>query len=119
VAQTEVHRNLHRTFGGVHWPRTAPQPVVIRHERRSTRAPPPGKNIARPAPRGKHVECSPAKRSYEGQPITLAALKLAPLVFVRPGELRRAEWTEFDLDASAFGPSGQTEQREALIGLRS
>jgi integrase len=34
---------------------------------------------------------------YDGQPITLAALKLAPLVFVRPGELRTAEWSEFDL----------------------
>ena len=27
------------------------------------------------------------------------ALQLAPLVFVRPGELRKAEWTEIDLDA--------------------
>jgi integrase len=35
---------------------------------------------------------------YEGQPITAAALKLAPLVFVRPGELRGARWPEFDLD---------------------
>ena len=29
---------------------------------------------------------------YEGQPITAAALKLAALVFVRPGELRGALW---------------------------
>lgn len=35
---------------------------------------------------------------YSGQPATMAALKLAPLTFVRPGELRAAEWTEFDLD---------------------
>jgi integrase len=28
-----------------------------------------------------------------------SALRLAPLVFVRPGELRRAEWTDIDLDA--------------------
>lgn len=35
---------------------------------------------------------------YQGQPVTQAALKLAPLVFVRPGELRAAEWSEFDLD---------------------
>ena len=28
----------------------------------------------------------------------LCALKLAPMLFVRPGELRQAEWTEFDLD---------------------
>jgi integrase len=36
---------------------------------------------------------------YRGQPGTEAALKLAPLVFVRPGELRAAEWHEFKLDA--------------------
>jgi integrase len=36
---------------------------------------------------------------YKGMPITRAALQLAPLVFVRPGELRKAEWSEFDLDA--------------------
>jgi len=36
---------------------------------------------------------------YGGYPATLAALKLAPLVFVRPGELRQAEWKDFDLDA--------------------
>lgn len=36
---------------------------------------------------------------YRGQPVTQAALKLAPLTFVRPGELRGAEWSEFNLDA--------------------
>jgi integrase len=35
---------------------------------------------------------------YDGQPSTAAALKLAPLLFVRPGELRAAEWSEFSLD---------------------
>jgi integrase len=35
--------------------------------------------------------------SYDGQPVTALALRLAPLVFVRPGELRAAEWSEFDL----------------------
>lgn len=34
---------------------------------------------------------------YEGQPTVQAALRLAPLVFVRPGELRHAEWTEINL----------------------
>jgi integrase len=34
---------------------------------------------------------------FEGQAVTRYALKLAPLVFVRPGELRKAEWTEFNL----------------------
>jgi integrase len=35
---------------------------------------------------------------YDGQPNTGAALKLAPYVFVRPGELRAAEWSEIVLD---------------------
>jgi integrase len=39
-----------------------------------------------------------AIEGYSGQPVTAYALKLAPLLFVRPGELRHAEWTEFDLD---------------------
>jgi integrase len=43
-----------------------------------------------------------AIESYKGMPITRAALQLAPLVFVRPGELRKAEWTEFDLDAAEW-----------------
>jgi integrase len=33
---------------------------------------------------------------YEGAFVTQCALKFAPLVFVRPGELRHAEWQEFD-----------------------
>ena len=39
---------------------------------------------------------------YSGQPITAMALKLAPLVFVRPGELRGAEWSEFDLEGAEW-----------------
>jgi integrase len=35
---------------------------------------------------------------YSGQPGTEIALKLAPLLFVRPGELRAARWEEFDLE---------------------
>lgn len=39
---------------------------------------------------------------YTGHPTTVAALKLAPLVFVRPGELRTAEWAEIDLEAAEW-----------------
>lgn len=38
-----------------------------------------------------------AIESYKGMPVTRAALQLAPLVFVRPGELRKAEWSEIDM----------------------
>ncbi len=40
--------------------------------------------------------------AYGGHPAAVAALKLTPLVFVRPGELRTAEWAEFDLDAAEW-----------------
>lgn len=43
-----------------------------------------------------------AIHGYEGHPVTRAALKLAPLVFLRPGELRHAEWAEIDLDAALW-----------------
>jgi len=38
---------------------------------------------------------------YNGHPTTEAALKLAPLLFVRPGELRGARWEEFTLDGDS------------------
>jgi len=44
---------------------------------------------------------------FAGQPVTLAALKLAPLVFVRPGELRNAEWGELDLDGAIWRIPGE------------
>jgi len=40
--------------------------------------------------------------AYEGHPYAMAALKLAPMLFVRPGELRGAEWQEIDLDAAEW-----------------
>ena len=39
---------------------------------------------------------------YQGGHVVQAALKLAPLVFVRPGELRTARWTDVDLDAAEW-----------------
>ncbi|MNE04361.1 Prophage CP4-57 integrase [compost metagenome] len=35
---------------------------------------------------------------YEGSAITRYALRIAPLVFVRPGELRHAQWKDIDLE---------------------
>jgi len=43
-----------------------------------------------------------ALHGYDGHPVVEAALKLAPLVFVRPGELRAAEWSEIDLEAAEW-----------------
>jgi integrase len=39
---------------------------------------------------------------YQGHHSVVGALKLAPLVFTRPGELRGAEWEEFDLEAAEW-----------------
>jgi integrase len=40
--------------------------------------------------------------AYGGHASTVAALKLAPMLFLRPGELRNAEWNEIDLDKATW-----------------
>lgn len=40
--------------------------------------------------------------SYQGTFVVKCALKLAPMLFVRPGELRAAEWAEIDLEAGIW-----------------
>ena len=53
---------------------------------------------------------------YEGGLIVRCALRLAPLVFVRPGELRRAEWTEIDWDkAQWIIPAEKMKMREKHV----
>jgi integrase len=39
---------------------------------------------------------------YEGTPVVAAAMKLAPLTFVRPGELRSMRWSDVDMDADEW-----------------
>jgi integrase len=49
---------------------------------------------------------------FDGQPTTSAALSLAPHVFVRPGELRQAEWSEFNIPAAIWTiPAQKTKMR--------
>ena len=51
--------------------------------------------------------------AYEGSFITRCALQLAPLTFVRPGELRHAEWSEIDLDSAEWNlPAEKMKMRE-------
>ena len=51
--------------------------------------------------------------SYQGEFPTRCALRLAPLVFVRPGELRHAEWSEIDLAAAEWNiPAAKMKTRE-------
>lgn len=50
---------------------------------------------------------------YEGSLIVKSALRLAPLVFVRPGELRKAEWSEIDLENALWSiPAEKMKMKE-------
>ena len=54
-----------------------------------------------------------AIEGYSGDVTTRAALKLSALLFVRPGELRHAEWAEIDLDACEWNiPAGKMKMRQ-------
>jgi len=53
---------------------------------------------------------------FSGQPLTHLALKLTPHVFVRPGELRRAEWSEFDLEKAIWTiPAAKMKMRDPHV----
>ncbi len=52
----------------------------------------------------------------EGQPVTKLAMQLAPHVFVRPGELRAAEWPEFDFTKAIWRiPAERTKKRKEHV----
>ncbi|MDA8350860.1 MAG: tyrosine-type recombinase/integrase [Pseudomonadota bacterium] len=74
---------------------------------RGALAPVPTKNRAAITDPAQVGELLRALDGYQGEPATAAALKLAPLTFVRPGELRGAEWREFDLDAAEWRIPGE------------
>lgn len=61
-----------------------------------------------------------AIHDYRGTLISRCALRFAPLVFVRPGELRFAEWSEFDLERGQWNiPKSKmkTRQQPHLVPL--
>jgi len=56
---------------------------------------------------------------YAATPVVRAALKLAPMLLLRPGEFRKAEWSEIDLDGALWTvPAARMkrELREKLLG---
>ncbi|MRR16236.1 MAG: DUF4102 domain-containing protein [Deltaproteobacteria bacterium] len=78
---------------------------------------------ALPQPQEKHraaitepVEVGKLLRSiddYSGSLVVKCALKIAPLVFVRPGELRHMEWTELDFENAQWNiPAGKMKMKE-------
>lgn len=58
---------------------------------------------------------------YQGSFLTKCALRLAPLLFVRPGELRQAEWAEIDMERAEWNiPAEKMKMRQAhLVPLSS
>lgn len=65
--------------------------------------------ITSPAQLGKLLR---AIDEYGGQPATKAALQLMAILFQRPGELRAAEWGEFDLDKAVWSiPAARMKMR--------
>lgn len=52
---------------------------------------------------------------FSGQYATGCALKLAPLLFLRPGELRAGEWVEIDLDGGLWTiPAARMKHKKAI-----
>ncbi|MGP8475048.1 tyrosine-type recombinase/integrase [Burkholderia sp. PR2] len=89
----------------------------------------PAKDLigAIPAPVEKHfaaitepIKVGEMLRAFDGFSGTfpvLCALKLAPMLFVRPGELRQAEWSEFDLDKGEWRYHVSKTKTEHLVPL--
>jgi integrase len=55
-----------------------------------------------------------ASEAYNGGPIVRAALKLAPILFQRPGNLRTMRWVDLNLDAALWSiPSEDMKRTKA------
>jgi len=53
-----------------------------------------------------------AIEGFDGQPTTIAALKLMPILFPRPGELRLSRWPEYDFAKAVWTiPADRTKMR--------
>lgn len=70
--------------------------------------------ILDPRPMGELLR---AMHGYQGDLVTRAALRLAPMLFVRPGELRAARWEEFDLAAAEWRYTVSKTQSLHLVPL--
>jgi integrase len=55
--------------------------------------------------------------AYQGSPVTMSALKLAPLFFVRPGELRSARWADIDLAAAEWRYTASKTKTPHIVPL--
>lgn len=81
---------------------------------RGALAPPVSKSRAAVTDPAKVGDLLRAIEGYAGQLATRCALRLAPLLFVRPGELRAMEWAELNLDGAEWRiPAERMKMREA------
>ena len=67
----------------------------------------------------KAAEVLRALDGYEGTLPVCCALRLAPLVFVRPGELRHAQWEDIDLDAAEWRYTVTKTKTQHIVPLSS
>ncbi len=60
-----------------------------------------------------------AIHGYRGTMVVSAAVRLAPLVFVRPGELRQARWADIDMDAAEWRYTASKTNTPHIVPLAS
>lgn len=71
------------------------------------------KHMAAPTEPKAVAELIKAIDSFSGSFVVKCALQLAPIWFVRPGELRKAEWAEFDIDNAVWNiPAEKMKMRQ-------
>ena len=78
-----------------------------------------GKHFASVTEPKKVAEVLRVLESYEGTLTVRCALRLAPLVFVRPGELRHAQWADIDLEAAEWRYTVTKTNTQHIVPLAS
>lgn len=58
-----------------------------------------------------------AMDAYAGAPTTITALQLAPILFTRPGEMRKARWADIDLDNALWSFTASKTQQPHTVPL--
>lgn len=76
-----------------------------------------GGNFASITEPAKVAELLRAIDGFKGTFVVKCALEIAPSVFVRPGELRKAEWEKFDLDKAEWRYLVTKTKTEHLVPL--
>lgn len=74
------------------------------------------KHMAAPTEPAAVAELMRAIEGFSGSFVVKCALQLAPLVFVRPGELRAAEWSEIDFENAQWNiPAKKMKMKQAHL----